>query len=363
MDRETQGYYAAFSQAPRIGPMRFNRLMEYFGSVKKAYAAPRNELDKVIDKLTVSQLITFRTAFDIVKRLQECERKHIHIITREDPYFPPQLLNFEDAPICLYIKGKLDVIDFRRDRFFAIVGTRAPTEYGRFVAELFGRELSEKFVIVSGLAYGVDFEAHKAALDAGRRTIAFLGCGVDIPYPTQNIEVYNRIIEGGGLVISEFPPGMTTSKGLFVSRNRHISGLSDGIFVVEGSKYSGTLITARYGAYQGKDVFVPPVPINSTTCEAPNILLQEGAKLVFTPGDILREYGYVPPSEAGKNLDLRQFEPQEQRILRVILNESKRVDDIITASGLLPNQVLNTLTLLEMSGTVVKNMDGTYRLA
>jgi DNA processing protein len=363
MDRETIGYYAAFSQCPRIGPMRFNSLLEYFGSVKKAYSAPRSQLEKVLDSLTASTFIEFRSKFDIIRRLNDCDQKGIHILARHDPRFPQLLLNFADPPICLYAKGSLDTIDFNSDRFFAIVGTRAPTTYGEWVAEKFAQELSEHFIIVSGLAYGIDFQAHKAALDAGRRTVAFLGCGVDIPYPAKNISVYNRIIEGGGLVMSEFPPGMRTLKGLFVSRNRHISGLSEGVFVVEGSYKSGTRITAKYALDQGKEVFVPPVPINSITSQTPQYLLDQGATLVFDPADILRAYGFAGSRSEKQVLDLLSFEPDAQRVLGAILNESRRIDDIILMSGLVPNQVMNTLTMLEVSGTVVKNMDGTYQLA
>lgn len=364
MDRDTIGYYLAFSHASGIGPMRFNALITHFGSPKRAYTASRRELEEVLDHSTAIKFVLFREGFDIDMRLKEYEREGIHILPRKHPRFPPQLLVFPDAPICLYAKGILSVIDFAVDKFFAIVGTRQASDYGKFVSEEFARELSEHFVVVSGLAQGIDAYAHTATLSAGGRTIAFLGCGVDIPYPQENIHLYNKIIQGGGLVLSEFPRGMRTLKGHFVSRNRHVSGLSSGVLVVEGNKRSGTLITARYAAEQGKDVFVPPVPINTPGAGAPSILLREGAKLVLSAVDILREYGIDGRTvDYSVTPDITSFPPNEQRVLKPLLAGARRIDDIIHTSGLVPTHVMNVLTLFELNGTVIKNMDGTYQLA
>ena len=141
------------------------------------------------------------------------------------------------------------------------------------------------------MALGIDAIAHWSTLSVKGKTVAVLGCGVDIPHPRSNIRLYEEIIDHGGIVISEFPPGMFVQKGLFVARNRIISGLSLGILVVEGAKDSGALITARYAAEQGKDVFAPPVPITSVMSQAPNILIKQGAKFVTQVEDILEEYG------------------------------------------------------------------------
>src|SRR3989344_6509680 len=140
------------------------------------------------------------------------------------------------------------------------------------------------------MAIGIDSIAHQTALNNDGRTIAFLGCGVDIIYPAVNSNLYYKIINRGGLVISEFPPGEMVVKGLFIARNRLISGISRGVLIVEGAKDSGAMITARYAAEQGKEVFATPAPITSEVSEAPNILLKQGAKLVTSIDDILEEF-------------------------------------------------------------------------
>src|SRR3989338_348038 len=164
--------------------------------------------------------------------------------------------------------------------FFAIVGTRKPTSYGIQVARKFAYELTEAgFIIVSGMAMGIDTVAHQAALDAGGKTVAVLGCGVNIIYPAINYQLYHNIIKSGGAVISEFPPDQTVLKGLFISRNRIISGLSKGVLIAEGGEFSGALITAKYAGIQGKDVFAVPSSINSEMASAPNLLIKQGAKI------------------------------------------------------------------------------------
>ena len=206
--------------------------------------------------------------------------------------YPESLKNISDPPICLYVKGNIDLFQARHQNpdlvgtaknlvssldpiFFAIVGTRKPTSYGVQVAKKFAYELTEAgFVIVSGMAMGIDTVAHQAALDAGGRTVAVLGCGVNIIYPAANRSLYENIIKNGGAVISEFPPNQMVLKGLFISRNRIISGLSKGVLIAEGLQDSGALITARFAGEQGKEIFAPPGPITS---EMSTSILPQGA--------------------------------------------------------------------------------------
>lgn len=363
MDRKTKGYYAAFSQAPRIGPLRFSLLMDNFGSVQKAYEAPVIELEQVLDARTVSEFVDFRDKFSIKARLEECDDKGIHIIPRHDPRFPQKLLNFKGHPICFYAKGNLDSINFNEDEFFAVVGTRAPSSYGMWLARTFTADLARHFVIVSGMALGIDYIAHNAALEAGGRTVAFLGCGVDIPYPRENYRIYKRIVDGGGLVVSEFPPGMHTLKGNFVSRNRHISGLARGIFAVEGGSRSGTLISAGYAADQGVDVFVAPMPLNSLRSEAPIQLYKQGANMIVSTADIFEYYGVKISPATGKVLDLESFAEDEKKILVSLMGESQRIDDIIVSTSFSPSNVMNVLSMLEVKGVIEKNSDGRYAVA
>lgn len=213
-------------------------------------------------------------------------------LTLDDPRYPRLLKEIPDPPKTLYVKAtSTDVLGTRT---IAVVGTRHMTKYGAEVTRKLVRQLvSNGFTIVSGMANGVDTVAHCAAIDAGGKTIAVLGCGIDIIWPPSNARLYTRIGEEGyGAIVSEMPLGMRPNKELFKTRNRIISGLSLGVVVTEGGEFSGALITARYAAEQGRDVFAVPGPITSPLSRAPARLIKEGAKLVETVEDILDEFNY-----------------------------------------------------------------------
>lgn len=361
MDTE-DGYYLAFSYCLGIGPQRFSALLNVFETAEKAYTAPLPELQEVVGLDPAHKLDIFRNSFSIERTRTEIQQKNIRVLSRRSPLFPTQLRVLPDSPICIYIKGKEEDIDFSEKLFFGIVGTRRPSWYGQQISRRFSALLTQAgFCIVSGMALGVDTVAHQAALENGGKTVAVLGCGVDIIYPPQNRKLYEQIISGGGVVLSEFPPGQTVLKGLFVARNRLISGLSAGIMVVEGLKNSGALITARYAAEQGKDVFAPPVPLTSPLSEAPNILLKQGAKLVTGVEDILEEYG-INARPVLKNI-VDGLSAEEQKIVSHIQSEPLIVDDIALRIQEPVTSVLNTLSMLEISGVVKKNMEGKYELA
>ncbi|NTU72992.1 DNA-protecting protein DprA [Candidatus Roizmanbacteria bacterium] len=357
----TTEYYLAFSHFLGIGPMRFKDLLTQYHTLAVAYAAPLSELEEVIGVGIAAKFQKFRNSFSPREKLRELYKKNIQVITREDPLFPPQLLEIPDPPICLYVKGDMTKFNFESDFFMGIVGTRMPTSYGAQLTSRFSRELVENgAVIVSGMAMGVDAIAHMKALDAGGCTIAFLGCGVDVVYPLQNRSLYERIISQKGLVISEFPPGMTVQKGLFVARNRLISGLSQGVLVVEGGVNSGSLITARYAAIQGKDVFAPPVPLTSSLSEGPNILLKSGATLVTKVDDILETYQKKPVAPLPKPLP--QLSMEERSIIDALRREDQDSNDLSHLLGVSITKLLPTLSLLEIKGLIINAGGGKYRL-
>jgi DNA processing protein len=246
--------------------------------------------------------------------------------------------------------------------FFAIVGTRKPTSYGIQVARKFAYELAkEGFVIVSGMAMGIDTIAHQASLDAGGKTIAVLGCGVNVIYPSSNFHLYQNIIKSGGAVISEFPPNQTVLKGLFISRNRIISGLSRGVLIAEGGEHSGALITARYAGIQGKDVFAVPSPINSEMAPAPNLLIKQGAKMVTTVEDIYNEFDMkITPR---KSEDIREKLSEAERLIFDILQKNpSTVDEMAIGLGMAVSQVLNIISLMEINGLIEKNQEKKYQV-
>lgn len=220
--------------------------------------------------------------------IMQMASEHINIITINNPKYPRLLKEIPDPPSILYIRGKGSKINL--EKTIAVVGTRHVTEYGASMTKKLVTDLvREGFTIISGLAYGVDAIAHRAAIDAGGKTIAVLGCGIDIIAPASNARLYWDIVNGHGAVVSEIPPGVVTDKKRFVTRNRIISGLSLGVVVVEGARKSGTLITARYAGEQGREVFAVPGPVTSKYSGAASYLLKNGAKLVESASDIVEE--------------------------------------------------------------------------
>lgn len=214
----------------------------------------------------------------------------IRIVTLRltDSKYPRLLKEISDPPDVLYVRGTGTKINL--EKTIAVVGTRHVTSYGALITKKLVKDLVFLgYTIVSGLAYGVDAIAHKSAIDAGGKTIAVLGCGIDIIAPPSNTDLYWRIIRGNGAIVSEVPPGVKTDKRKFVTRNRIISGLSLGVVVTEGARCSGSLITANYAAQQGRDVFAVPGPVTSKYSGAASFLLKNGAKLVESASDIAEE--------------------------------------------------------------------------
>lgn len=202
--------------------------------------------------------------------------------------YPRLLKEIPDPPNILYVRGRGAKINLTKT--IAVVGSRHPTQYGIFVTKKIVRDLVHRgFTIVSGLATGIDTVAHETAIAAEGKTIAVLGCGIDIIAPPSNARLYWDIIDGHGVVVSEIPPGIRTDKKRFVTRNRIISGLSLGVVVTEGAKKSGTLITARFAAEQSREVFAVPGPVTSVNSGAASYLLKNGAKLVESADDIIEE--------------------------------------------------------------------------
>lgn len=355
-------FYIAFSHCMGIGPMRLNLLLDHFKDIERAYNADQKELIELFGRVLTEKFIQFRNEFNPKDKLKDFKRQGIIVLTREDKRFPRQLKEISDPPICLYVKGNIDDFDFEKNYFFAVVGTRKPTSYGKQIAQKLSFELATLgFVIVSGLAIGIDAIAHWAALEAKAKTIAFLGCGVDIAHPPSNKNLYDKIITKGGLVISEFPPGMTTSKGLFIVRNRLISGFSKGVLVIEGTKNSGALITARFGAEQGKEVFAAPGPITSEMSEAPNLLLKEGARLVTSVDDILQELQIKVTPEQKKYFEI-SLGKDEQKIVDLLSQEPRLTDEISFATKISTSVVLQILSTLEVKGVIEKNSEGKYQI-
>lgn len=359
-------YWLGFSAFPGIGPLRFKLLLEYFGTAVKAWTAPKSVLLKINlgDKLT-EHFISFRDNFDLDDYQKQLEVKKIWILSIKDKKYPTLLKQIPTAPFLLYIRGN-PAIDWDWGRSIAVVGTRKITAYGEAVTRQITCGLVDAgLTIVSGMAYGVDAVAHEVALESGGKTVAVLGCGVDIVHPRINSTIYWKIVRDAGWVISEFPLGQFATKGLFPARNRIISGMTLGTVVTEGATDSGALITARYALDQGREVFAIPGPITSSLSAAPISLLKQGAKLVTEARDILEELNIknVPmkqfSNETKKNLET--LTKEELLIINILKSENLHFDEIVRKSGILPSKLGGILTMMEMKD-ILKNTGGVYRI-
>ncbi len=285
----------------------------------------------------------------------------IRKISLENTGYPKILREIPDPPQDLYCRGDLSLFN---DFCFGVVGTRKLTAYGKEAAQsIVCRLVQAKFTIVSGLAIGIDAAAHEATLRNNGRTIAVLGTGVDDKsiFPNTNLGLAKRILDSGGLIISEYKPGTQGYKSNFPQRNRIISGLSKGVLIIEADEKSGSLITARLAGEQGRDVFAVPGSIFSSKSAGPHILIKKGAKMVTTAEDILEEYGD----------NLRLFEKPkpvistedklEKSILDILDKGFAFIDDIVRASNFDTSKVLSKLSILEIKG-VIKNIgNGKYK--
>jgi DNA processing protein len=283
-------YWLGLSAYPGIGPVRFRLLRNYFGTVKQIWSASVPDLLNLGlgEKLTYS-FDSFRTTFNILAYQKKLHEDHIGVVIIDDPRYPKLLKEINDPPFLLYVKGKKTETPINMEKTIAIVGARKATAYGIDTTKQLVTDLVRAgYTIVSGMAYGIDAVAHETAISCGGKTIAVLGCGVDIIAPLRNAHIYRKLAyEGCGAIISEMPVGLRPEKGLFVARNRIISGLSKGVVVIEGDRHSGTFITASDAALQGRDVFAVPGPITSATSRGPSALLKNGAILVESAHDIL----------------------------------------------------------------------------
>jgi DNA processing protein len=282
------------------------------------------------------------------------------VITQYHNDYPKLLKNISDPPICIFGKGDRNSINFISDTCIGIVGTRKPTPYGRYIAEELGKSFaSAGLIIVSGMASGIDTISHKAAIEKQGRTIAVLGTGIDVIYPPENKFLYDQILKEFGIVISEYPPKYIVHRGMFVLRNRIIVGLSKAVVVVEGGEHSGSLITARYAAENGRDVYAVPGPITSDMSIGPHILLREGAHLLTNAHEVLTDFGLKQESDiiTKKPIDLVG---EEKTIYEMLSVKKYFIDEVAKKISLNVSEILPILSLLEVRGLIGKELDGSF---
>lgn len=350
MSETTLPFYIGFSKVPGIGPARLRALLDYYGDVQTAWNADPGELRAMgLDRRSVESLYSVRQTLDLGAELDQVRKLNVTVLTWESPDYPAALKTIADPPATLYVRGQLASLD---EWAVAVVGTRSATTYGKECTRYLVRGLVEHgLTVVSGLAYGIDTHAHKAALDGGGRTIAVLGCGVDIFYPVENRKVAQAIIENGALV-SEYPLATKPDSGNFPRRNRIISGLSLGVLFVEGSHQSGARITTDYALEQGREVFAVPGSILSKSGSGPNHLIQNGAKLVSSVDDILEELNLTMVTQHTAARAIIPDNALEATLLEQLSAEPVHVDELGRATGLPAAEVASTLTIMELKGIV-----------
>ncbi len=344
-------YWVAFSRVSGLGSVRMGRLESHFGTLENAWSASRSELRAAgMDSKTVDAVAAGRVEIDPDGEMERMAEAGIYAVTWNDSRYPPRLKETGDPPPVLFLRGEILPQD---EKAVAVVGTRKATTYGKDAAQSLTAELARQGVtIISGLARGIDAVSHRAALDAGGRTVAVFGCGLDTVYPPEHRKLAEDIAQSGALA-SEHPLGEGPKAGHFPQRNRIISGMSLGILVVEAPLQSGALWTVRHALDQNRDVFCVPGSIFSPSSKATNALIQEGAKLVSGCEDILEELNLNVVSH---QLEMRQvLQPEdgtEADLLRNVGYEPVHIDEIRRIAQLSIAEVSSSLAMMELKGLV-----------
>jgi len=350
-------YWVGFSIIPGIGRIKLGQLESYFGNLEDAWQAAPGDLKRAgLDSGSIRAITSWQPKISLEAEMEKLDRYGVKVLTCHDPDYPSRLKEIYDYPPLLYVRGSLLPED---EWCLAIVGTRRTTVYGRQVTEEIVADLARsKITIVSGLARGIDSIAHRSALEAGGRTIAVFGCGLDIVYPSENANLARSIIQQGALV-SEYPLGTRPKADNFPRRNRIMSGLSLGVLVVEADETSGAMITAHLAVEQNREVFAIPGSILSPASRGANHLIQEGAKLVRNYTDILEELNLTAVAHQIEMKEIIPPSDTEALLLKQLSAEPTHIDEVCQGSGLPISTVSSTLTMMELKGLVkqVGNMN------
>lgn len=348
---------------PRVGPIRLRRLLKHFGDPDNILRQSIGSLQTVagIGPEVAAIISDWRKFTDAESELALCKQHHISILTPESPLWPRLFAECSDAPLLLYVQGEITMAD---QHAIGIVGSRRCTHYGRSITRKFSQRLaSSGYTIISGLARGIDTEAHLAALDAKGRTIAVLGSGLLDIYPSENRELSKRIADGHGAVVSEFPLRCPPDKQTFPQRNRIVANWSSALLVTESPARSGSLITAGMACEAGRTVYAIPGPIDRPQSEGCHDLIRDGASLVTQPDQILQDLQDLPlfrsqPPSASKKSPQAETQPPkppalndlEKRLYSQLNSEEKTMDQLCELINEPIHLVSATLLGLEMKG-------------
>ena len=364
--RHVNAPWLALARVKGLGAVSFKKLTTRFVDPTAAFSAARTELEQVegLHRDAIDGIVAFSDWAEIDEEIERARDAGIAIVPFTNPNYPARLRTIADPPPFLYVKGNILTDD---DKAVAIVGSRSASEYGRRVARDLARGLASLgFTVVSGMARGIDASAHESALQAGGRTIAVLGSGVERAYPAEHETLYRRIGENGA-VLSELPIGTRPLAFNFPARNRLISGLSLGVVVVEATEKSGSLITATLAVEQGREVFAVPGEVGSSRSRGAHRLIRQGAKLVESVDDIIEE---IAPQLLDRTGSATQRAPRvlpqnagdaTRTIFALLQENTLQVDQVIERTGMSAAQVLETLLDLELQGLLRQLPGKIYR--
>ncbi len=364
MEQEHYRYWLA--NLTNIGIKKIERLLDLYGSSEEVFKASREELYAhkrdgsfagLMSDNDLETILANRDKSKITRNYNDLISSGVTFVSREDSVYPDKLRNIYTAPYALYLKGRLPS---KEDKVIAMVGARECSPYGiEMTKYLAGAITMEGIHIISGLARGVDAYAHQGALFSEGATYAVMGCGIDICYPRENINLYMDIQRKGG-IISEYAPNIKPLAGNFPMRNRIISGLSDGIVIIEAKEKSGSLITVDYGLDQGKDIYALPGRATDRLSEGCNNLIKLGAKMITSPKDILEDL--LPGCYGTKNQERSIVLTDEYRsaVYSCINSDPKHIEEIAQLAGLPLELIMEQLLLLELQGLIHQTIKNFY---
>jgi len=353
-----KAYWVGFNKIRGIGSVRIRKLLDYFGDLHSAWCASESELlQGGLGRKTAAEFISIRDHINLNQELERIQKLGIQIITIDDKEYPQRLKTIDQPPPVLYVRGSFQEMD---DTAVAIVGTRHKTAYGSQVTTDLSIFLAQNGItVISGLARGIDSIAHEAALDAGGRTIAVLGSGVDVIYPPEHRELAKRIIANGAL-ISDYYPGTKPEANNFPPRNRIISGLGLAVVIIEAGESSGALITAEFAVNQGREVFAVPGPIYAPRSKGTNRLIRDGALPLIDFSELLEALNLDQITEYRYAKKIIPQDEIELVLLDTLKNEPLHINEIKATTGLSMEKVSATLVMMELKGMIKKTGNMTY---
>ncbi|UXE59909.1 MAG: DNA-processing protein DprA [Woronichinia naegeliana WA131] len=362
---EDRYYWLAWSQINGVGPVLLKRIQQHFETLENAWKASERALLQVngLGSKLITNILTQRSQLNPQLLLEEHSRQNPHFWTPADADYPRLLWEIPSPPPVLYYRGQVKMSENQGQiPGIAIVGTRFPTEHGKRWTKKISMGLAKSdFTVISGLAAGIDGQAHRSCLEAGGRTIAVLGTGLDLVYPPQNRQLFEEIAEKG-LILSEYPVGTKPDRGNFPARNRIIAGLSRAILVMEAPEKSGSLITARYANEFCRDVYTLPNSPDVAEAKGCLTLIHNGAEVILSEETLLETLGAIPKLDIAPVLSLLEslqsveslpdLDPIPLKILQAVPRSPTPFDTIIQNTGLSTGEVSAGLLQLELMGLV-----------